>query len=611
MMGKLHTKLMPSTCLRTHFQQAQAPITSPLLVVQKRLPSAGCTGFHDFHSARVFVLPEPILQAPRRLPGPTLNHRPVHFINRALPKLPGQSGGGLAGAREKKHPGDRPVEPMNNAQEDITRLVMLVFQVLFHLPVDGLVTPLKVRTDPTRRLGNGQAMVVFVQDLKGRNRHGFSSWRCVAARQAASGYPPRTAPSGYNYLTMANSVWDVVVIGAGAAGLLAATRAAERGRHTLLLEKNRRPGVKILMSGGTRCNLTHSTDDRGIVEAFGPAGRFLHSPLASLSVQDTIDLFESEGVATKVEETGKVFPVSNRAADVLDALLRRLERSGAVLALGEPVLGIEKIDPGFTITTAARAVSAGRVILTSGGQSYPGSGTTGDGYAFAARLSHTIIPPRPALAPLTTSAPWVPTLRGVTVADAAVRIMEGGRLLASRRGSLLFAHFGLSGPVVLDVSRVVSGHERPGELHVEIDLLPTTTEADLDDELRREATTSGRKQLAGVLAHHLPRRLAETILTLAGLSMDRKAAALPRSDRAKLVERVKHLEVPVTGTLGFKKAEVTAGGVNLAEVDSRTMQSKRVPGLYIAGEVLDLDGPIGGYNFQAAFSTGWLAGESV
>lgn len=209
------------------------------------------------------------------------------------------------------------------------------------------------------------------------------------------------------------------------------------------MEKNRRPGVKILMSGGTRCNITQATDHRGIVAAFGPPGKFLHSALAALSVPDTIALFEAEGVATKVEPTGKVFPVSDRAADVLDALVRRLKRSGAVLALGEPV---RELRPGFTLTTPLRTLTAARVILTTGGQSYPGSGTTGDGYAFAAALGHTVIPPVPALVPITVAASWVAGLRGVTLPDAALRVREGDQVLASRRGALLFAHFGLSDP---------------------------------------------------------------------------------------------------------------------------------------------------------------------
>src|SRR5437899_4247874 len=175
---------------------------------------------------------------------------------------------------------------------------------------------------------------------------------------------------------MADVFWDVVVVGAGAAGLLAATRAAELGRRVLLLEKNKKPGVKILMSGGTRCNITHATDERGIVAAYGPPGRFLHSALAALSVRDTVRLFHDEGVATKVEPTGKIFPVSNRAVDVLDALLRRLRRSGATLALGEPVTDLKATGDGFTLITPQRSLTVRKVILTTGGQSYPGSGTT-------------------------------------------------------------------------------------------------------------------------------------------------------------------------------------------------------------------------------------------
>jgi predicted Rossmann fold flavoprotein len=406
-------------------------------------------------------------------------------------------------------------------------------------------------------------------------------------------------------------MWDVVVVGAGAAGLVAALRAAERGRRTLLLEKNRKAGVKILMSGGTRCNITHATDNRGIVEAYGPPGRFLHSALAALSVENTIALFEAEGVATKVEETGKVFPVSNKAADVLAALLRRLQRSGATLALDEPLVNLVRAVDAFELTTPRRTITSARVVMTTGGQSYPGSGTTGDGYWLARQFGHTIVAPRPALVPLTVAAEWVAELRGITVPDVAVRILDGETALAARRGSLLFAHFGLSGPVILDVSRVVSGHSTPQRLVAALDLLPALRDADVDEWLRTEVLAAGKKQLAGVLATRLPRRLCDLVVTLAGMPADRLAAALRKEDRGRLVRQVKDLRIPLTGTLGFKKAEVTAGGIALEEVDSRTMQSKLVPNLFLAGEILDLDGPIGGYNFQAAWSTGWLAGCSV
>lgn len=408
------------------------------------------------------------------------------------------------------------------------------------------------------------------------------------------------------------SPWDVVVVGAGAAGLVASFRAAERGCRTLLLEKNRRPGVKILISGGTRCNLTHDTDNRGIVEAYGASGRFLHSALAALSVRDSIALFEAEGVETKVEpDTGKVFPASDRAVDVLGALRARFDRSGATLALEESLVDLRREATYFELVTSRRTLASAAVILTMGGQSYPGCGTTGDGYALAAKFGHTIVPPRPALVPITTNAPWVLDLRGITLPDVTVTILDGGKKLASRRSSLLFAHFGLTGPAALDVSRAVSGHPAPGTLIAEIDLLPDSNEEQLGERLRQEIAASGKKSVVNSLGHWVVHRLAEELLRVAAVDGERKMAELSKAERQRLVRTMKHLPIPVSGTLGFKKAEVTAGGVTLAEVDSRTMQSKLVPGLYFAGELLDLDGPIGGYNFQAAWSTGWLAGSSV
>lgn len=405
---------------------------------------------------------------------------------------------------------------------------------------------------------------------------------------------------------------DVIVIGAGAAGLMAATHAAERGRRVLLLEKGKKPGVKILMSGGTRCNITHDCDARGIVAAFGPNGKFLHSALAALGPRETVAFFEGEGVPTKVEDTGKVFPVSNRAVDVLDALLRRLARSGATLVLSEPVREVlPNPGGGFRVVTSSRTITTEKVVLTTGGRSYPGCGTTGDGYAFAAAFGHTILPQRPALVPLTVQAEWVADLRGVTLPDVNLRVIDNGKSLTARRGSMLFAHFGLTGPAPLDVSRAVSGHPAPGTLTLELDLLPGEPEPVFEEFLRTESLASGKKQLAVVLADKLPRRVCDQLLTLCGMPADRKAAALSKPDRQKLVAAVKRLRVPLRGTLGFEKAEVTAGGVSLDEVDSRTMQSKKVPGLYLAGEVLDLDGWIGGYNFQSAWSTGWLAGREV
>ena len=423
--------------------------------------------------------------------------------------------------------------------------------------------------------------------------------------------------------------YDCIVVGAGAAGLMAASCAAARGRHTLLIEKNRKAGVKILISGGTRCNLTHACDERGIVAAFGSAGNFLHSPLAALGTTELVELFHAEDLPTKVEEgTGKIFPRSDRALDVVRALLRRLERSGAELALGEAVTAIAPDDEGFRVKTDSRELKCESLVITTGGKSYPGCGTTGDAYSWLAELGHTIRPPRPALVPLTSNDVWVQALSGVTIPDAQLQVVEaigpsdsspkkrrrGGLppgVLIRRRGSLLFTHFGLSGPVALDVSRAVTGRSDPAEVIVEADFLPDESTAKLGDLLRNAATADGKKQTISVVAGLLPRRLLEALFELASVSPERRLAELSNAERERLVRVLKAAPIHPSGSRGFKKAEVTAGGVELKEVDSKTMASKLVPNLYLAGEVLDLDGFIGGYNFQAAFSMGWVAGHSA
>ncbi|HEX3870505.1 MAG TPA: NAD(P)/FAD-dependent oxidoreductase [Pirellulales bacterium] len=413
-------------------------------------------------------------------------------------------------------------------------------------------------------------------------------------------------------------MFDVVVIGAGAAGLMAATRLAERGKRTLVLEKNRKPGVKILISGGTRCNLTQNTDGAGIIRAFGRNGRFLHSALSMLGPQELVALIEAEGVRTKVEETGKIFPASDRALDVLNALMARLHRSGATLALGEALTEIEARESGFVLSTGSRTIEAERVLVTTGGKSYPGCGTVGDGYRWAEKFGHTIVAPRPALVPLVNSAPWVRALSGVTIPDVTLRVVKvceekGAKPQAAmeRRGSLLFTHFGMSGPAALDVSREFSTRSDARDLRLQCDFLPNTRETQLEEQLRSLAASSGKKLLVGLMSEALPRRLMESIFANAEIPLERTPAELSRTERQRLMQSLKHTTLAIDATLGFEKAEVTAGGVNLDEVDSRSMQSLRVPGLYFAGEVLDLDGWIGGYNFQAAFSTGWLAAERM
>lgn len=414
---------------------------------------------------------------------------------------------------------------------------------------------------------------------------------------------------------MPKQEWDVVVIGAGAAGLLAAERAARRHRRTLLVEKNNRAGTKIRISGGGRCNLTHATSRRGITAAFGASGRFLNAAIGALGPEELVSLVEAEGVATKVEGCGKVFPVSDRAADVLDALLRRLQRTTCELAFEEPVEGLGPVDGGaIEVRTNRRVMRAEKVVLATGGASYPGCGTTGDAYAWLAALGHTVVTPCPALVPVITNAGWVASLGGVTVADVTVKVMVGSDqmgCLAQRRGSLLFTHFGLSGPVVLDVSAAVSRNVASSTVDLECDFLPGLRDEELDSLLCSQLASHGRRQLRSLAIGAVPRRLVESLVVQLGLAPELYGARLAKTDRRRLVSAIKRARIPVTGTMGFEKAEITAGGVALAEVDPSTMQSRIVPNLFLAGEVLDLDGPIGGFNFQAAFSTGWLAGSLI
>lgn len=433
--------------------------------------------------------------------------------------------------------------------------------------------------------------------------------------------------------------WDVAVLGAGAAGLLAGIRAAECGARVIVLEKNRRAGVKILMSGGTRCNLTnarglHRIDVvsgpvdpafdpslcrgiRAIQDGFGPAGSFLGPALRRLDVDQTVRLFEAEGVATKIEGNGKIFPVSDKALEVLDALTRRLERSGAVFRSQSPVRSIERIEAdderagGFLVRPPDSEVKARRVILAVGGRSYPGCGTSGDGYELAGRLGHTIIDTRPALAPIRVEPEWVASLKGLSLPDvvASVRLVSG-KLLQERREAVLFAHFGLSGPAILDVSRAVARYDGAEPLLLQLDFFPGISREALDARVQ-VASRKGRQSLVAILASDLPNRLCERLVEAAGIASGRMGPDLSRAERVRLVNTLKALGLPIQGTLGFEKAEVTSGGIALDEVDPRTLESRIVPGLHIIGEVLDLDGLIGGYNFQAAWSTGWLAGEKA
>lgn len=408
---------------------------------------------------------------------------------------------------------------------------------------------------------------------------------------------------------------EIIVVGAGAAGLWAAAAAAAQGRSVWLLEKTLRSGSKILASGGTRCNLTTTLGPDEAAKLFGEAHRFITPALRALPPGSVRARFHALGVPT-VEEPGleKVFPASQRAIDVRDALLRAAVGAGAVLRLGVEVTAVAPAAGGWSVSTPDGALRCARLLLCPGGRSYPRTGTTGDGYGWLQSLGLTVVPPVPALVPLTSPEAWVRALSGVSVQEVEARLLDpGGRIVARRARPVVFTHHGLSGPGAMDLSAPIARAAHAGSAQgwqVALDLLPSRDLEELREALAAASRQPGAPRLARVLGAALPARLVEAACRQAGLVGDNPALhQVERKARNRLADALKGLLVPVDGTLGWDKAEVTAGGLALDEVDRTTMQVRRHPGLYVFGELLDLTGPIGGLNFQAAFATGELAGR--
>jgi predicted Rossmann fold flavoprotein len=402
---------------------------------------------------------------------------------------------------------------------------------------------------------------------------------------------------------------DVIVVGAGAAGMMAAIEAARRGRRTVLLEKHQRPGLKILISGGGRCNLTTTRSGQDLEAQYGvERGRFLRHALRSFPPPALRAFIEHAGVPLQEEDLEKLFPVSQRARDVVEALLGQLQQSGAELRLGWPVTEVRATAGGYLVTTPRGSLQAASLVLATGGLSYPKTGATGDGYGFCRGLGHTITATFPALAPLPVDAAWVHALQGIVLQEAVIASYgASGKLLVQRRRPILFTHRGLSGPAPMDLAGDIE--EAAGQGGVRFDFAPDTSAEQLEAQWLAAVKAHGNRRVESVLPPHLPERLQKTLCELAGGSTT--LANWSRAQRKSLLAVLKDLRLPVARSLGYDHAEVTRGGVALAEIDPRTMQSRRCPGLFVCGELLDVDGPIGGFNFQAAFATGRLAGLSA
>ncbi len=406
---------------------------------------------------------------------------------------------------------------------------------------------------------------------------------------------------------------DVMVVGAGAAGLVAAWSAAVTGASVLLLERNQRLGAKILISGGGKCNITHGGSINDVLNGFpAPQARFLRPSLYRFPNSEVIRLIESNGLVTHVRNDGRVFPRNGNAKDVLGIFERLLDVAGVVVLRGAPVGDLLAADGAvFGVQTGSVEHFARTVVLTTGGVSYPRTGTTGDGHGWAARLGHTIIPLRPALAPIAVRPQTPVEWRGVALRGGALCLLSNGQERTRWEGDLLFSHEGVTGPAALELSTAAAEAMALGGARLAYDFAPSMDPEGVDEDLQAEIQRHRGKNLQSILDLRLPDRVVPAVLAAAGVDGSTKGYILTRAQRRALAATLKRWDLGAVAGVDIARGEVTAGGVALSEVDPHTMRSRKVRGLYLAGEILDVDGRVGGYNLQAAFSTGFVAGEAA
>ena len=405
---------------------------------------------------------------------------------------------------------------------------------------------------------------------------------------------------------------NVIVIGAGPAGMMAAIKAAENGASVLVLEKMKQPGKKMLITGKGRCNITNTAEIPELIKNIPGNGKFLNSCIRAFDNEDVQYFFNGLEVPTKVERGGRVFPVSDRAADVVQAMVLRLYELGVKVRTGERVAEILVEDSkAIGVKTEAGEVYSGQaVILATGGASYPGTGSTGDGFAMAGQIGHEIKLPLPSLVPLEVEEEWVPELQGLSLRNVRVYLMSEENKVADMFGEMLFTHFGVSGPVILSLSRQAAQLLASGNfVELLIDLKPALSFEQLDARIVRDFEKYQRKEMKNALKDLLPGRLIAPVLDGAYIEPDRMVNSITKEERHRLANTLKGLIVTVTRTRPIAEAIVTAGGISVKEINPKTMESKIVKNLYLAGEVVDVDGFTGGYNLQAAFSMGAAAGN--
>ncbi|MBO5253871.1 MAG: NAD(P)/FAD-dependent oxidoreductase [Clostridia bacterium] len=406
--------------------------------------------------------------------------------------------------------------------------------------------------------------------------------------------------------------FDAVIVGGGAAGMMAAITAAELGKNVLLLEKNDKLGKKIRITGKGRCNVTNNCEPRTVIESTPGNGRFLYSAVERFSPEDTMHFFEGLQVPLKTERGNRVFPVSDNAHDIADAMAKRMKALHVPVVQGSVRRVLTENGAVCGVETDKEKYLSPAVLLACGGASYPGTGSNGDGARLAAAVGHTVTPLRPSLVALVSNDPDCPAMQGLSLRNCGVTVRDNkkNKVLYTDFGELLFTHFGLSGPTVLSAS----AHMRdmaPGRYTVELDLKPALTPEQLDQRLLRDLEKNKNKNFSNALDELLPQKMIPVIIARSGIPPEEKCHTVTRVQRAALLDALKHFSVDIAGFAPLAGAIVTSGGVSVKEIDPKTMQSKLIPGLYFAGEIIDVDAYTGGFNLQIAFSTGYTAGINL
>lgn len=399
--------------------------------------------------------------------------------------------------------------------------------------------------------------------------------------------------------------YDLCIIGGGPAGMMAALRASERGKSVVLIEKNKELGLKLLLTGGGRCNLTHAgLDKKDFALKFGKQGDFLLSPLSIFGVEETIDFFNKKGLSLKIEADGKVYPKSEKSKDVLDFLKTELKKNKVKILTGNKVSNfifkdgkIEKV-----ILDDEKQIFADNFLIATGGKSYPQTGSTGNGYNFAKRVGHSVTELKPALSPIETKEKWVSILKGISLEKVGVSLNQQKPII----GDVLFTHFGLSGPIILNLSEKINTKDE-----LVIDLFPNKNIDELEKKLITLFNKEPKKTVFNVLGGIVPPKLLAILLNFSNVKKDEICRNIIKEERKKIVKNLKNIKFIVIGVLGFEKAMVTKGGISLKEIDSRKMRSKIIDNLYFAGEVINLNGESGGFNLQMCFTTGYVVAESI